>query len=46
MSSPQAVIIFKESITATFFYIKAYVAKVDIAKNRSRSTQGHYLNKL
>ena len=43
MSRSDAVIISKESITTTFSYKKAYVAKFDLVKNRSSSTKGHYL---
>ena len=46
MSRSQAVIISKETITATFLYIKANDAKFHVAKNMSRSAKGHYLNKL
>ena len=34
MSRSQAVMISKESITATFFYIKAYVVKFDLGKKK------------
>ena len=36
----------KKSIVFTFSHAKAYVSKIDLAVNRSRSSQGHHFAKL
>ena len=42
----QSAIVSEISTVFTFLYRKAWVTKFDLAVNRSRSTQGHHLNKI